>query len=247
MAYGKIKADTLVYDNGGSDVEITVDTIPNKAGLASPAFTGTPTAPTASSGTNTTQIATTAFVDAAVPDISGKADLASPTFTGTVTIPAGASIADIGTTIQAYDADTAKRDTTNTYTALQTMNAGITIDGAYTQAFDVITPATSPAIDCSLGNYYTLDLSSTNVSGTWTFTNVPTTSYTLSIEITTGASTTIVWNSVSVNGGSAANTIKWNGGSAPAFAASKPHVLILSTDDTGASWYGSALVDYAVV
>lgn len=34
--------------------------------LASPAFTGTPTAPTASSGTNTTQIATTAFVTSAV-------------------------------------------------------------------------------------------------------------------------------------------------------------------------------------
>lgn len=35
------------------------------APLASPAFTGTPTAPTASSGTNTTQIATTAFVHTA--------------------------------------------------------------------------------------------------------------------------------------------------------------------------------------
>jgi hypothetical protein len=32
------------------------------ARLASPTFTGTPAAPTASSGTNTTQLATTAFV-----------------------------------------------------------------------------------------------------------------------------------------------------------------------------------------
>lgn len=37
-----------------------------KAPLASPALTGTPTAPTASAGTNTTQIASTAFVRAAV-------------------------------------------------------------------------------------------------------------------------------------------------------------------------------------
>lgn len=37
-----------------------------KAPLASPALTGTPTAPTATSGTNTTQIATTAFVKDAV-------------------------------------------------------------------------------------------------------------------------------------------------------------------------------------
>lgn len=41
-----------------------------KAPLASPALTGTPTAPTAAAGTNTTQIATTAFVTAATPDAS---------------------------------------------------------------------------------------------------------------------------------------------------------------------------------
>lgn len=37
-----------------------------KANLASPAFTGTPTAPTAAVGTNSTQVATTAFVQAAI-------------------------------------------------------------------------------------------------------------------------------------------------------------------------------------
>ncbi|MGR9906870.1 tail fiber protein [Escherichia coli] len=40
-----------------------------KAPLASPAFTGTPTAPTASQGTNSTQIANTAFVKAAITTI----------------------------------------------------------------------------------------------------------------------------------------------------------------------------------
>lgn len=38
----------------------------NKAPLASPELTGTPTAPTATAGTNTTQIATTAFVATAI-------------------------------------------------------------------------------------------------------------------------------------------------------------------------------------
>jgi hypothetical protein len=38
--------------------------------LASPSLTGTPTAPTATLGTNTTQIATTAFVTAAVPALA---------------------------------------------------------------------------------------------------------------------------------------------------------------------------------
>tara|TARA_B110000037_G_C17013726_1_gene462381 strand:- start:644 stop:1099 length:456 start_codon:yes stop_codon:yes gene_type:complete len=37
-----------------------------KSPLASPTFTGTPAAPTASAGTNTTQVATTAFVEADV-------------------------------------------------------------------------------------------------------------------------------------------------------------------------------------
>lgn len=40
--------------------------ISTKADLASPTFTGTPAAPTASLGTSTTQIATTAFVQAAL-------------------------------------------------------------------------------------------------------------------------------------------------------------------------------------
>jgi len=46
------------------------------AGLLSPAFTGTPTAPTASDGTSTTQIATTAFVMTSQRSAIGAADLA---------------------------------------------------------------------------------------------------------------------------------------------------------------------------
>ena len=42
-----------------------------KANLASPALTGTPTAPTAAVGTSTTQIATTAFVNAEIANLSG--------------------------------------------------------------------------------------------------------------------------------------------------------------------------------
>lgn len=58
-----------------------------KAPLASPTFTGTPAAPTAAGGTNTTQIATTAFV------ATSFAPLASPTLTG---VPA-APTASVGT------------------------------------------------------------------------------------------------------------------------------------------------------
>ena len=60
---GGVSAAEIVYLDGvTSNVQTQLD---GKAGLASPAFTGTPTAPTASTGTNTTQVATTAFVQQA--------------------------------------------------------------------------------------------------------------------------------------------------------------------------------------
>lgn len=59
-----------------------VDSIANKAPLASPAFTGTPTAPTAEAGTSTTQIATTAFVADAVSTAVGAVD--AMRFKGTI-------------------------------------------------------------------------------------------------------------------------------------------------------------------
>ena len=94
MAYGKIKTDALIHDNSGSDVEVSIADLAAKASLASPTFTGTPAAPTAAVSTNTTQVATTAFVVAEIAD-------------------------EVGTTIQAFDADTAKTDVVQTFTNAQ--------------------------------------------------------------------------------------------------------------------------------
>lgn len=58
----------------------------------SPTLTGTPLAPTATTATNNTQIATTAYVvNRIAQDIAGKASIASPTFTGTPAAPTAAS------------------------------------------------------------------------------------------------------------------------------------------------------------
>lgn len=93
-----------------SDVTNLTTDLSAKAPLASPALTGTPTAPTAASGTDTTQVATTAFVEDAidtlvaadipniaesqvtnlVSDLALKAPLASPALTGTPTVPTAA-------------------------------------------------------------------------------------------------------------------------------------------------------------
>ena len=72
----------------------------SKADLASPTFTGTPSAPTAASGTNTTQIATTAFVQSAISGLSTgvtgvKGDAESSYRTGNVNLtPANLGITD---------------------------------------------------------------------------------------------------------------------------------------------------------
>ena len=51
-----------LYVKEGSSLESTQADVAAKANLASPTFTGTPAGPTASTSTNTTQLATTAFV-----------------------------------------------------------------------------------------------------------------------------------------------------------------------------------------
>jgi hypothetical protein len=61
-----------------------------KAPLASPALSGVPTAPTASAGTNTTQIATTEFTNAAISSaLSSTMFSVSTTLTSTITNPLG--------------------------------------------------------------------------------------------------------------------------------------------------------------
>jgi hypothetical protein len=63
--------------NGSGLTGLTVSQVSGAAPLASPTFTGIPAAPTAAPGTNTTQLATTAFVEAAVagggwPSVNGS-------------------------------------------------------------------------------------------------------------------------------------------------------------------------------
>lgn len=76
----------LLSANNLSDVANAATALANLGGapLASPVFTGNPTAPTPAPGDNDTSVATTAFVVALA---AAYATLASPTFTGTVTIP----------------------------------------------------------------------------------------------------------------------------------------------------------------
>ena len=118
-----------------------------KAPLASPSLTGTPLAPTASAGTSTTQIATTAFV------ATSFAPKASPTFTGTVTTPL--TTAGVVTTSGAgvlSSTASATAATANTY-ALRDGNGYVITSGLQTSPPPAIVTATTytvAATDTSL-------------------------------------------------------------------------------------------------
>lgn len=67
VTYGNIQISKSQVTNLQTDLNA-------KAPIDSPAFTGTPTAPTAATGTNTTQIATTEFVNAEIDLKMGESD-----------------------------------------------------------------------------------------------------------------------------------------------------------------------------
>lgn len=111
QGYLTSNAVSSVFGRTGAVVKVSGDyavaDVTGAAPLASPSFTGSPVAPTPTTGDSSTLIATTAFVKAqgyltsnavtsvagrtgavtlAVADVTGAAPLASPTFTGSVTI-----------------------------------------------------------------------------------------------------------------------------------------------------------------
>lgn len=81
-------ADLMIVRQGGVDKKLPVSVVKSGlvdlssyAPLASPALTGAPTAPTATAGTNTKQIATTAFVQAEKPAVATQAEMEAGTET----------------------------------------------------------------------------------------------------------------------------------------------------------------------
>jgi len=151
------------------------------------------------------------------------------TSTQSVTVDNLLESADIGSTVQGYDADTAKTDTAQTFTALQTLNAGLAVDGPYKQVAEAVSAL---EIDLSAGNYFTKTISG---NSTFTFANPPASgtvgSFTLEL---THSSGTVTWPS----------SVKFPADTAPTLTTGKTHLFVFITDDGGTRYRGAALVDY---
>lgn len=89
---GTVSANVLSVAGRTGAITLTVSDVAGAAPLLSPAFEGLPTAPTASPGTNTGQLATTAFVEAAVIASGYTLPAATSTTLGGVIIPSGSGL-----------------------------------------------------------------------------------------------------------------------------------------------------------
>ena len=180
--------DVLYYGKGTGGAGGTATTIipiggPGAfAGLASPALTGTPTAPTAALNTSTTQIATTAFVlnqandtagtiamngtqaagsselyaraDHVHPSDTSRAPLASPTFTGTPAAPTAG--ADTNTTQLATTAFVLGQASSTSPAALGTAAVGTSLRYAradHVHQMPTLSQVGTPTANISLGNF----------------------------------------------------------------------------------------------
>ena len=135
MAYGKIKVDTITYDNSGVDQDVSVSDLAgagSAAPLADPHFTGTPETPTPNAGDNSNRIASTAWVTTELStnlagaaltnlnttDANGNPVVTPPTAPTVAQVDAGSTA--IATTQYVKDAVGALVD--NAPTALNTLN-----------------------------------------------------------------------------------------------------------------------------
>lgn len=146
---------TLPVANGGTGVTTSTGT-GNVVLSASPTLTGTPIAPTATGGTNTTQIATTAFVTSAVSTATGSLGTMSTQNANAVAITGGAIN---GTTIGASTASTIRGTTITATTGFTgdltgTASAATSVTGSTSNGFGTRTVSTSSPTGGSNGDIW---------------------------------------------------------------------------------------------
>jgi hypothetical protein len=121
----------FTFNGRTGDVTLTAQDIADAGDVFNDTqFTGTPTAPTAPAGTDTNQLATTAFVMGAIAGSTAWAPLNSPTFTGNPTAPTaapGTSTGQLATTAYVQAAIT---DATAGVASFNTRTGAVTLTSA---------------------------------------------------------------------------------------------------------------------
>mgnify|MGYP007086240955 CR=1 FL=1 len=148
----------LKIKDGSGNIQVVGDPrTQDKADIASPTFTGTPAAPTAASGTNTTQIATTAFVTSAVSALIDGAPGALDTLNElAAALGDDASYASTITNALALKADLASPALTGTPTA-PTATSGTNTTQIATTAFVTSAVAAASLSEGSITSSMILD------------------------------------------------------------------------------------------
>jgi hypothetical protein len=218
--------------------DLTTD-LSAKAPLTSPTFTGTPAAPTASAGTNTTQIATTAFVRTEVSNIVASAPSTLDTLDElAAALGDDANFATTVTTSIASKAPIASPTFTGTVT-IPNLNVTGTLDAQeIREAINDITLSSNVGtFDWSTGNVFFIGTAPT-ANMTFNFTNVPTENgeiMSITVFVTQGATGRIP-STLNINGSAA--TIRWVNGTnpVPTSTAGKIDIFAFSLIRRADSW-----------
>jgi hypothetical protein len=143
--------------------------------------------------------------------------------------------ADIGVTVQGYDADTSKLDVSETRSAAQnfadnTLQRPKILD--YSETVNALGDLGGGTDDIDLESGNVVSATVSTAEQTFTFSNPPGTGIagSFTLILTNGGSQTVNWPA----------SVDWAGGNAPTLTASGVDVLTFVTLDAGTIWYGFA-------